>query len=347
MINTDFIFIGILTFSLSAAITRLMVWIGIQDDPTHRSSHSTRTPRSGGVSMVASFLFCMIYFFWGGYFSHIPEWRLVLMLLAAVLIVMASLKDDITGISFRRKLAMQVLGAVVVVTGGLSFDTLPLPYVGVWYLGGLGGVLSLFWIVGFMNAFNFMDGLDGLAAGTSIVASFFSAIIALMLGEKAIFFISFTLFWATMGFFIFNFPPARIFMGDVGSQFLGFTWSIIFILAAQASHNSISVYTVPLLFFSFIYDVVLTLLRRISLRQTIWYPHRTFLFHILNRSGYTHRQISLVYMGFAVLQGFGAILLQHITPSGQIYIFIPYSILMVLYTRWVKNNAAKYIKREI
>ncbi len=324
-----------------------MVWIGIHDDPNHRSSHSMRMPRSGGMAIVLSFIFCMIYFFWGGYFSHIPEWRLVLMLGAAVLIILASLKDDITGISFRKKLAIQVLGAVVVVMGGLSFDTLPLPYVGVWYLGGLGGIVSLFWIVGFMNAFNFMDGLDGLAAGTSVVACFFMAIIAAMLGEKAIFFISFAMLWATLGFFVFNFPPARIFMGDVGSQFIGFTWSIIFILAAQASHDSISVYTVPLLFFSFIYDVALTLGRRIFQKQTIWYPHRTFLFHILNRSGYSHQEISLIYMGFATLQGFGAILLQYIAPPRQIYIFIPYIVLMSLYTRWVKRNAAKYIKRGI
>jgi UDP-GlcNAc:undecaprenyl-phosphate GlcNAc-1-phosphate transferase len=346
LFNTDFIFIGLLTFSLSAALTRLMIWIGIHDNPTHRSSHASKTPRSGGVAIVSTFLFCMIYFFWQDYFSHIPEWRLILMLAAAIIIVLVSLKDDITGISFRKKLAIQVLGAVIVVTGGLSFDTLPLPYVGVWYLGGLGGVVSLFWIVGFMNAFNFMDGLDGLAAGTSIVSSIFSALIALMLGEKAIFFISFALIWSSLGFFLFNFPPARIFMGDVGSQFLGFSWSIILILAAQASHDSISVYTVPLLFFSFIYDVAVTLIRRISQQQTIWYPHRTFLFHILNRSGYTHRQISLIYMGFAVLQGFGAILLQHITPSRQIYIFVPYIVLMVFYTRWVRKNAKKHIKRK-
>lgn len=182
--------------------------------------------------------------------------------------------------------------------GGLSFDQLPLPYFGILELGAFGGILSLLWVIFFTNAFNFMDGLDGLAAGGSLVASFFGIIIGVLFQELSFLYISFSLFFAHLGFMIYNFSPAQIFMGDVGSQFLGLLWSVLLLLSTQAKHVMLSVYTVPLLFFAFMYDVAWTMVRRLVKRQSIWYPHRTFLFHILHRTGLSHRRISLIYMTF-------------------------------------------------
>ena len=337
---------GLLVFALSAAITRLMIWVGIKDLPVHRSSHDEVTPRGGGIGIILGFFVCMYYFFSKNHLAHIPDWKLTLITLSCLGIVIVSIKDDITNLSLRFKLFAQIIAATAIVAGGLSFNTLPLPYFGVIELGALGGILSLLWVIFFTNAFNFMDGLDGLAAGSSFVASFFGIIIGLLFEEKALLYISFALFTSTFGFLIYNFSPARIFMGDVGSQFLGLLWSVILLLSTQPTHDGLSVYTVPLLFFAFIYDVSLTILRRLGKKQSIFRPHRTFLFHILNRSGLSHRRISVIYMGFAILQGLGAIGLQYIPRAKQIFLLIPYLGLMLLYTKWAQVRAHNYTKRK-
>lgn len=337
---------GVLTFLLSLAMTRFMIWVNIHDTPSHRSSHSIITPRGGGFGIIIGFFLCMSSFLSQGFLSHIPQWKLTILGGAAFGLIIVSFRDDIKSLPLRHKLLTQILMASLIVASGLSFDEIPLPYFGIIHLGAFAGIMSLLWVIFLTNAFNFMDGLDGLAAGSSLVASFFGLVIGIYFQEHVFLYMCFALFFATLGFFFYNFSPARIFMGDVGSQFLGLLWSVLLFLSAQTQHVELSVYTIPLLFFAFIYDVGLTIIRRLCHRQSIWQPHRTFLFHILHRSGLSHRRISLIYMIFAFVQGMGAISVQFMPLHQQFFMVLPYTALMVVYTLWVHIRAQRVIKRQ-
>jgi UDP-N-acetylmuramyl pentapeptide phosphotransferase/UDP-N-acetylglucosamine-1-phosphate transferase len=335
---------GLVTFCVSLVMTRFMIWVNIHDTPSHRSSHSTITPRGGGLGIIAGFFLCMGGFLSEGFLAHIPQWKLTILGGTALGLILVSLRDDIKSLPLRHKLLTQILMASLIVINGLSFDEIPLPHFGMIHLGAFAGIISLLWVIFLTNAFNFMDGLDGLAAGSSLVASFFGVLIGIYFQEHAFLYICFALFFSTFGFFFYNFSPARIFMGDVGSQFLGLLWSVLLFLSAQTQHVELSVYTIPLLFFAFIYDVGLTILRRLYNRQSIWKPHRTFLFHILNRSGLSHRRISVIYMAFACLQGCGALYVQFLPLHQQFFMLIPYGVLMIAYTLWVQRQAKRVIE---
>lgn len=328
---------GIGAFLISLLVTRLMIRIGIADVPTRRSSHKSITPKSGGLGIIAGFSFAMAFLYLTGKLGHISFHKLMLLGIGAFLTIVISLYDDIKRLSSSQKLIIQVITALFVISTGLSLNILPLPFLGLVDLGALGSVIAVFWIIFFINVFNFMDGLNGLASGVSLIASLFCTGIGLWLGEKSLFYISISLGFSTLGFFLFNFPKARIFMGDVGSQFMGLMWAVLLLIPSQESHvaqMNLSIYTVPLLFFSFIYDVSTTVIRRIWRREPFWLAHRTHLFQLLNRLGYTHTQVTCFHLIMAVLQGVGAILMQYIAPTYQFLLFLPYFLLMGSYHYW-------------
>lgn len=321
-------------FTLSLLLTKLMIRIGIQDLPIHRSSHKAPTPRGGGVAIAVSFAAGLLFLMGFGHLTYDSPKKILTLAFALIIVFLVALKDDLKGLSFLQKLFVQLAVSFCIVATGLCLQTLPLPYFGMIPLQAFGGILSVFWIIFFMNVFNFMDGLNGLASGVSLVAAFFCAFISFLFHETSLFYISFTLIFSTLGFFVFNFPHGKIFMGDVGSQFLGLIWSIMLFVPGQESHY-LSIYTIPLLFFCFIYDVSFTVLRRLFTGESFWLAHRTHLFQLLNRVGYSHRQVTFLYLSFSFLQGIGAILLQKIPVLFQIFIFLPYIFMMVFYHIWL------------
>jgi UDP-GlcNAc:undecaprenyl-phosphate GlcNAc-1-phosphate transferase len=190
-----------------------------------------------------------------------------------------------------------------------------------------------------------MDGLNGLASGGSIIANLFLITIAIVTNQTVLMDIGLVLLPATIGFFIFNYPKAKIFMGDVGSQFLGLVWAVIMLIVAPHTH-SFSIYTVPLLFGAFFFDVLLTIVRRMWEGRSVWEAHRTHLFQILNRSGHSHTYITGVYLVLGVLQGLGAIGLQFIAPEYQLWMAIPYIALMTGYVLWVQSHAIRFMRKK-
>ncbi len=342
----EIFYMGGIVLVFSLLLTYWMIRVGIQDYPVHRSSHTIPTPRSGGVAIVISFCSGILYLLLRHYLTYISCGRIIALGAAITITCLVSFKDDVKALSFIQKFVVQIFISCLIVLVGLSFTEIPLPYFGLVPLKALGGILSVLWIIFFMNVFNFMDGLNGLASGVSIIASIFCALISLLFQEKSLFYISFTLCFSTLGFFLFNFPKGKIFMGDVGSQFLGLIWSIMLFIPAQESHagtSTVSIYTIPLLFFSFIYDVSITVGRRIWNKESFWLAHRTHLFQILNRLGYTHKQVTCLHLGMAVLQGGGAMWMQYLLPSHQILIFIPYFMLMISYHIWIYRQLKQKI----
>lgn len=330
-------------FLISHTVSHLMIHMGIQDTPSPRSSHKKPTPKGGGLGIILGFLFAMGVLYLQGKLGHVSPIKLICISMGAGLTIFVSLWDDVHRLSSSQKLIGQIITSLFVIGVGLKLRILPTPF-GSIILGGLGGVLAFFWIIFFMNVFNFMDGLNGLASGVSLISCLFCALIAYITGEVALFYVSFFLGFATAGFFILNFPKAHIFMGDVGSQFIGFLWGVLLLIPSQASHTVLmkfSVYTVPLLFFSFIYDVCVTVGRRIWRKERFWLAHRTHLFQLLNRVGYSHTQITCFHGGMAILQGVGAFYMQFVPASLQILVFIPYLLIMMGYHIWIRIQIRK------
>ena len=172
--------------------------------------------------------------------------------------------------------------------------------------------LSFLWIIGLTNAFNFMDGLDGLAAGTAVIASFFFLVITYSLGSSFVYIHCYTVLAGSLGFLVYNFPPARIFMGDVGSAMLGFVFATLAIIAARydASHTSFMV--VPLLLFTFIYDTSFTFVRRWLRGENVTQAHRSHLYQLLNRMGYSHLTVSLGHYPATAVLGCAAVWMSRI-----------------------------------
>jgi UDP-GlcNAc:undecaprenyl-phosphate GlcNAc-1-phosphate transferase len=261
--------------AISAAGTWAMIRVGIMDVPNRRSSHARPVPRMGGVAIV-------ITFFIGLAVLRQGEWGL---LAGAALVALVGLADDLGKLGVAGKLAGQIAAAVVLVWSGVVLDA------GVW-----GYALTLFWLVATTNLVNFMDGLDGLVGGTGVIAA---TSFALLANSE----IAAVLAAACFGFLIFNTPRARIFMGDVGSEFLGFVLASLAVLAA--GQGSL-VWAIPLLLFHFIFDTAFTLCRRLAEGRNVTQAHRGHLYQLMNRLGASHFQVSLFHWIVGLAQAFGA-----------------------------------------
>jgi len=159
------------------------------------------------------------------------------------------------------------------------------------------------WILFATNAMNFVDGLNGLAAGTALVACGFLAGIAEWQGGWFVYFASLLLASGLIGFLPFNFPRARIFLGDVGSQFCGFVLAVLGVAAARFDAVPLSFLLVPMLLSGVLFDVAFTLVRRLLAGQTIFHAHRGFVFQIAHRAGLDPRAIAVLHWAFAAWGG--------------------------------------------
>ena len=239
---------------LSALAVRAMIRWPILDIPNGRSAHAVATPRGGGVGVVVAFVTGMLVLYQVADFARLAEPQFLGVILAAIAIATIALIDDIRHLSARLRLLAQVAAALVAVGTGINLSRLGLPVVGVVELGAAGTLLTVFWIVGCTNAVNFMDGLDGLVGGTLLVVCIALAAIAEAEGGRFVYVAALFLAAGFAGFLPFNLYPARIFMGDVGSQFAGFVLAVLAVAAARFDANEVSFLIVPLLLFGLLFD---------------------------------------------------------------------------------------------
>lgn len=291
----------------SGIIVRVMIAVGVPDRPDARKAHKKTTPKSGGVGIVAAFLLGIVLLYRYGEVSRLAAPLFLGVIAASVLIALVSLLDDLYDFSFLVKLAAQFIAALVAVASGLSATHLAFPIIGVVTLGWTGSALSLIWILFVTNAMNFIDGLNGLAAGTTFIACLFLAGIAGIHGGFFVYTTTLLLAGGVAGFLPFNYPRARIFMGDVGSQFCGFMLALLGIAAMHDQHVTLSFLLVPLLLSGVLLDVMFTLVRRALAGENLARAHRGHLYQVAHRAGLDDRLIALIYWGFALIGG-GAML---------------------------------------
>lgn len=321
---------------ISALVVRLMIAYPILDHPNARSSHSRPTPRGGGLGIVVAFTLGMGVLYWQAEYARLPGPQFLGVIGAALAIAAVSLWDDARDLRFALKLAAQALAALVAIGSGLELQRLAVPGLGIVQLGALGPLLTLFWILGCTNAVNFMDGLDGLVGGTVFLALLILCAIAESQGGWFVYLASLMLAAGLLGFLPFNLHPARIFMGDVGSQFLGFMMAILAVAAARFDAAEVTFMLVPLLLFGLFFDAAFTLLRRAAMGLNITAAHRTHLYQMAQRSGMGVRQVAAVHWGFVLAHGVLALAFMALAPAIKPLVLVPALGLQLIWLAYVR-----------
>ena len=302
-----------ISFLSTPLVKTLAYKVGAIDVPKDsRRMHKVPIPRLGGLAIFLAFLLSALIF------ADIDR-QLQGILLGAVIIVVLGALDDVLALKALPKLIVQILAAGVAVYHGcvIQFISNPNVFSNATYvnLGWLSVPITIIWIVAITNAVNFIDGLDGLAVGVSSISAAALIVIALMVAETNIAIILCALFGACLGFIPYNMNPAKIFMGDSGSTFLGYILATLSITGLFKMYAIIS-FAVPFLILGLpIFDICFAFLRRIAHGQSPMQADRGHVHHRLIDMGFTQKQaVAIAYMLTAIL-GLAAVVL---TSSGEL-----------------------------
>lgn len=294
---------------ISTPVVRSLAFrVGAVDVPKDaRRMHDHPIPRMGGLAIFFGFMLSVLLFL-----PLTPELRG--MLLGSVVIVILGVFDDIYALPAIPKFLVQIGAALIVaLEKGNRIDFLSNPNIfskdAFWELGWLSIPITVFWIVGITNAVNLIDGLDGLACGVSTISSMTLLVIALVMEEPDVAILMAALSGACIGFLPYNLNPAKIFMGDTGSTFLGFILAVVSIQGLFKFYTIIS-FAVPFLMLGLpIFDTCFAIFRRVSHGQSPMKPDRGHIHHRLIDMGFTQKQaVAVLYIISAIL-GLSAVVL--------------------------------------
>ncbi len=295
------------SFSSTPLVKALSVKVGAVDVPKDsRRMHNHPIPRMGGLAIFFGFVVAMLLF--------VPLDRPKQgMLLGAVIIVVLGMLDDKYALPAKPKFLVQIIAALITVMAGNRIEVLsnpnifsPNPY---WELGVLSIPVTVIWILAITNSVNFIDGLDGLACGVSTISAATMLVIALRVEEWNVAVMMAALVGACIGFLPYNFNPAKIFMGDTGSTFLGFIMATMSVEGMFKQYTIIS-FVVPFLMLGLpIFDVCFAVVRRVSHGQSPMKPDRGHVHHRLIDMGFSQKQaVGVLYVISAIL-GLSAVVL--------------------------------------
>jgi UDP-GlcNAc:undecaprenyl-phosphate GlcNAc-1-phosphate transferase len=275
------------------------------DTPNERKIHKHAIPRLGGIAIFWSFLLTLVMASlfilkapekapWGPVFWSIT--------VATICVHLVGLADDFKNLKARYKLAVQLAAACLVAIIGFRFDTIFVPFVGAVELGWFSYPLTIIWIVGISNAINMIDGLDGLSGGISIIAAFSFAVMFNERGQDFPALMAFVLVGSIAGYLFYNFPPAKIFMGDSGSTFIGFTLAVMPLMGRGMASgmwfwDSITILLIP------IFDTFAAMIRRWKAGVSVMSADKRHLHHKLMDIGFGARPILAIVYAAGMLLG--------------------------------------------
>lgn len=303
-------------FSVPLAI-KIAFKVGATDEPDHRKVHSQTMPRLGGLAIFIAFIIPMLFII-----EKEPSPFLGI-LLGGLVIFCVGIIDDIYQLSAKTKFIGQIIAASIAIYFGVIVHFVTNPFDGLVSLGFLSIPVTLLWIVGVTNAINLIDGLDGLAGGVSVIAAGTMGIIALLQGQPEVSLAAFILVAAILGFLPYNFHPAQTFMGDSGSNFLGFILGCLAIMGTAKSATLISLF-IPIVILGIpIFDTFFAIIRRINNKAPIFKPDKDHLHHRLLALGMEHTQCVLTIYGISGVFALVAILLSMTTnPKAMLVLAI-------------------------
>jgi UDP-GlcNAc:undecaprenyl-phosphate GlcNAc-1-phosphate transferase len=282
---------GLMALVISTLVTPLVIRVSHRrqwfDMPNERKIHTIPVPRLGGIGMFVAFLLSavavplLLPMIAPGPWPVSYRMNIIPVFFAFALVHGLGLLDDFHNLNALLKFILQIIAAALVAVGGFTISEVNIPSVGVVSLGIFSWPLTIFWIIAISNAVNLVDGLDGLAGGISGIAALALGICAYAQLNATPALMAFALLGAILGFMLFNYPPARIFMGDSGALFLGFTLAVIPLLKGSGTTTlgellvPATVLAVPIL------DVVAAIVRRVREKRPIYSPDKEHIHHKL------------------------------------------------------------------
>ncbi|KAF6656869.1 glycosyltransferase family 4 protein [Paenibacillus polymyxa] len=302
-----------LALLLTPLVKKFAVKVGAVDVPNARKVHTRIMPRLGGLGIFLAFLLsllAMLPFVPDGMLSSRDINFIAAFLIGGTLITLIGALDDRLDLNAKLKFLAQIAVACMVV---FAFD-IRVDFVNVPFQDAYSSLeswisipLTIFWIVGVTNAINLIDGLDGLAAGVSGIAIGTIAVMSLLMGNYMVAMLCLVLLGSIIGFLFFNFHPAKIFMGDTGSLFLGFSLAMLSMLGFK--QIAIVSFITPLIIIGVpLSDTFFAIIRRKLQKKPIFSPDKGHLHHCLRELGFSHRQTVLIIYGIAVFFGILAVI---------------------------------------
>ena len=312
----------LISFVLVFLTKKIAVHVGALDMPNERKVHKKPMPRLGGLAIYASFLF--------GYMVYgTVTTQMLSILIGSFILVMLGVFDDIKPIRAKVKLIVQIIVAgIVVFYGGLYFREISFLGLKLIFPTWLNEFIAIFFIVGAINAINLIDGLDGLCAGISSIYFLTISVIALILNKMGglDIILCIIMLGATLGFLTHNFPPAKTFMGDCGSTFLGYMIAVISLLGFKGATFTSLVIPVVILAVP-IFDTLFAILRRLLKGQSIAEADKEHFHHQLLKMKYS--TVASILIIYAIDITFAAVSILYVLGDNQIAIAI-YVVLMIL-----------------
>jgi len=291
-----FFLLSLISYLGIYVIRRLGLRHQILDYPNERSSHSVPTPRGGGLAIVILVLGMGL---WSALETDLS--RGLIYLIGGLIIAWLGWRDDLHSLSPRIRFGVQGIVAAISIYGLGYFKVVTIPMLGELRLGAVGILITFLWIMGLTNAYNFMDGVDGMAGGVALSAGLGWMWLASNMHNAFAFWVALAITASSLGFLGHNWSPAKIFMGDVGSTFLGYSFAVLPLIASDQGGDALLLGT--LLMWTFIMDAGVTFIGRLIKRENIFAAHRSHLYQRLVIAGYKHERISSLYILLTLLAG--------------------------------------------
>jgi UDP-GlcNAc:undecaprenyl-phosphate GlcNAc-1-phosphate transferase len=316
----------------------------IYDMPNERKIHAVPMPLLGGLAVYGAM---MLTIFRNLKFNS----ELTGIIIGGTLIFLIGVVDDIKGVRGRYKLFAQILAALIIIKFGVRITVIP-----TWWPGEniIEILLTILGVVGITNAFNYFDGMDGLASGLAIVTSLCISIVGLQTGQQYVTWLAIALLGSCLGFIPFNWKPAKIFLGDAGSNYIGFNLAALTIMGSWGVKNPVVATTIPLLILSiYIFDMIYTSVARIrngnvtNFTEWLEYAAKDHLHHRLVRLNFSEPKAVLIICLMSFSLGISALVLRRagivesifvITQALLMYLII---VLLMLAGREITNNKIK------
>ena len=318
------------------------------DIPNQRSSHTTPTVRGGGLIIV---LICLtVYTLWTFFVTGNFQWSY---LIGASLIALISWLDDLHNISFGWRFLIHALSASLIILTLGYVQTVYIPFIGVINFGSTGVLLTLLWIIWMTNAYNFMDGIDGIAGMQAVTAGIGWLAIGNLSGVSSMGFYGGIIAFSSLGFLIHNWQPAKIFMGDVGSAFLGYSFAVLPLLSIResgenASNQMFLPFIAVLLVWLFVFDTIFTFTQRISNGEKVWEAHRGHIYQRLIIEGFSHQAITILYGLFSALIALATVLWlidKDVWESVLVFIIIFQTLALLLYRQFIQKGKNQFYQK--
>jgi len=354
------IFAFLVSFLVTPVVRRIALKAGVLDIPDNdRRIHKFPIAKMGGIAIAVGFFAVLLLNFILKQFGIVkllpPNQQLIGLVVGLLLIMVMGFLDDLFEIHSIIKFIFQFAAAGVVILSGTQISSFTNPFMPTGWITLdpiVSIILTLIWIVGITNAINFIDGMDGLAGGVSAISLLSIFVISIIMGTPDMLRVSVlvvALAGAILGFLPYNINPAKIFMTDIGSNFIGFALAVISIQGALKSYAAVAL-AIPILAFGIpLFDVAFAIVRRVKHKRKITDPDRGHLHHRLLDLGFSQKQVVFIlYLVSAIMGGLAIVFIMFMNKRtsamdsvGTIILIVVVSILLTIGVKFISYLSTK------